>query len=124
MVKLQAKVVDRAVVLKNNKIVYGVITRALLEELNATDDFVDGITESLRQIKGVEIAIVFKETLKRTTRVSFRSNVIDVCEIANYFGGGGHKLATGCLIEKPVKNAIEDVLYIVTQQLDKREVYF
>ena len=121
MVKLHARVIDRAIWVDDNKIVYGVIKRTMLDELNATDDFIDGITESLRQIKGVEVAIVFKETLKKTTRVSLRSNGLDVCTIATYFGGGGHKLASGCLIEKSVDESVEDILSIVKKQIFKKE---
>lgn len=123
MVKLHARVIDRAVITEDNKIIYGVIKRKTFEELDATDDCIDGITESLRQVQGVEVAMVFKETLKKTTRVSFRSNRIDVCAIAGYFGGGGHKLAAGCLLEKKVDEAIPDVLSVVTKQIHKSEMH-
>ncbi|NLF83899.1 MAG: bifunctional oligoribonuclease/PAP phosphatase NrnA [Candidatus Gastranaerophilales bacterium] len=123
MVKLHARVIDRAITTEDNKIIYGVIKRKTFEELDATDDCIDGITEALRQVKGVEVAMVFKETLKKTTRVSFRSNRINVCTIAGYFGGGGHKLAAGCLLEKKIDEAIEDVLSVVKKQLHKSEVH-
>lgn len=119
MVMLHARAVDMAVSLENNKIMYTKITRKLLEELNANDDHIDGITEELRQIISVEVAIVFKETLKGTTKVSFRSNGLDVCEIASFFGGGGHKLASGCLIEKNVDDAAKDVLLTVQKQISR-----
>lgn len=123
MIKLHARVIDRAVISEDKKIIYGVIKRKTFEELEATDDCIEGITESIRQVDGVEIAMVFKETLKKTTRVSFRSNKINVCTIAGYFGGGGHKLAAGCLIEKKVEEAIVDVLSIVTKQIHKSEAH-
>jgi len=124
MVKLHARVIDRAVVSEDKKIIYGVITRKMLDELEASDDFIDGITESIRQIKGLEVALVFKETLKKTTRVSFRSNEIDVCTIASFFGGGGHKLAAGCLIEKGLEEAIKDVIPVVEKQISRKEPCF
>ncbi len=123
MVKLHARIIDSAIVSEDKKIIYGIITRDILDELEASDDFIDGITESMRQVKGLEVALVFKETLKKTTRVSFRSNSLNVCTIASYFGGGGHKLAAGCLIEKKVKEAIDDVLPVVKKQLSKQELY-
>jgi phosphoesterase RecJ-like protein len=123
MVKLHAKVIDQAVLIENNQIVYGSISRNLLDEMDASDDYIDGITESLRQIKDVRVAIVFKETLKGTTRVSLRSNGIDVCQIAGYFGGGGHKLAAGCLLEKNIEEAIKDVISLTVKQLDKKEAF-
>ncbi len=121
MIKLHARIIDRAIVTDDEKIIYGVIKREVLEELDASDDFIDGITESMRQVKGLEVAMVFKETLKKTTRVSFRSNKIDVCAIASFFGGGGHKLAAGCSIEKGIDEAINDVLPVVRSQIRKIE---
>ncbi len=123
MVKLQAKVINDAELLEDNKIIYGTITRDLLDESDATDDYIDGITESMRQVIGVEIAMVFKETLKKTTRVSFRSNGLDVCKIANYFGGGGHRLASGCLLQTNIDEAVRQVMAVVKQQLNKEEIY-
>ena len=123
MVKLHARVIDQAIVSEDKKIVYGVITREMLDELDASDDFIDGITEALRQINGIEVALVFKETLKKTTRISIRSNKIDVCSIASHFGGGGHKLAAGCLIEKSPEESVKDFLPFVQKQIIKKEVF-
>jgi len=123
MVKLQARVIDDSILIEDNKIIYSTITRDLLEESDATDDYIDGITEVMRQIKGIEVAIVFKETLKKTTRVSLRSNGLDVCKIANYFGGGGHRLASGCLLQTNIDEAVDQLLEVVKKQLKKEEIY-
>ena len=119
MVRLHSKAINDAVFLENNKIVYTKITRKLLEDLNASDEHIDGITETLRQINTVQIALVFKETIKGFTKISMRSNGIDVCEIASFYGGGGHKLASGCLLEKNLDEAVNDVISTVVKQLSK-----
>lgn len=121
MVKLHARAIDNAVFLKNDQIVYTLITNKLLEDLNSSNDHVDGITETLRQIETIKIALVFKETLKGSTKVSFRSNGIDVCALASYFGGGGHKLAAGCLINKNIEESVNDVMSLVTNQFNKAQ---
>ena len=123
MVKLHARTIDNAIFLENNEIVYTKITRKLLEEINASDDHIDGITETLRQIDSVKIALVFKETTRGTTKVSFRSNGINVCEIASFFGGGGHKLASGCLLEKNIEDTVNDVITTVRKQVIKAKVH-
>lgn len=122
MVKLHARAIDKAIYAEDNKIVYTTITRKLLEELKATDDHIDGITEALRQINSVKVALVFKETMKGSTKVSFRSNGLDVCEIASFFGGGGHKLAAGCLLEKNIEESVHDVVSTVRKQILKSKV--
>jgi phosphoesterase RecJ-like protein len=119
MVMLQAKAVSSAIFTDNNKISYVSISREFLDSLNAVDDYVDGISETLRQVNTVEVAMVFKETLKGGTKVSFRSNTIDVCEIAKFFGGGGHKLAAGCTVEKNIADTINEILPIIKKQISR-----
>jgi len=119
MVKLQARAIDQAIFTENNKIAYTAVTREMLESLNASDDHIDGISEALRQINTVEIAMVFKETYKGDTKISFRSQNTNVCEIAKFFGGGGHRLAAGCTIEKNIRESINLVLPIVKKQIEK-----
>ncbi|EKE04734.1 MAG: hypothetical protein ACD_20C00014G0003 [uncultured bacterium] len=124
MVKLQARAVDQAVFVDGNKIAYSIVTRELLDSLGASDDHVDGISEALRQINTVEVSLVFKETPKGDTKVSFRSNGTNVCEIAKFFGGGGHKLAAGCTIQKNIPDTINEVLPIVIKQVGKLSAIF
>jgi phosphoesterase RecJ-like protein len=119
MVRLQANVIDNAIFTFDNKIAYTSVTRKLLEFFNASDDHVDGISKSLREINTVEVAIVFKETSKGDTKISFRSKKVDVCEISKFFGGGGHKLAAGCTIQKNIADTINEVLPIVKKQISR-----
>jgi len=119
MVMLHAHVIAQAVMTEDGKIIFASITRKLLQNLNATDDYVDGIAETLRQINSVEVAIVFKETPKGNTKLSFRSNRVNVCDIAKYFGGGGHKLAAGCTIEKNITDSVSEIIPILRKQIYK-----
>jgi len=119
MVRLQARAIDNAILTDDNKIAYTSVDRKLLEIFKATDDHVDGISKTLREIRTVEVAMVFKETPKGDTKISFRSKRVNVCEIAKFFGGGGHKLAAGCTIQKNIPNTINEVLPIVKKQISK-----
>ncbi len=119
MVKLHAKAIDKTVFLENNKIAYTAITRKLLDSLQATDDYTDGISEALRQISDVELAIIFKETPKGDTKISFRSNGVSACDIAKHFSGGGHRLAAGCTIRKNINDSISEVIPVVKHELKK-----
>ena len=119
MVRLHSRAIDQAIFTEKNKIAYTTVTRNLLNTLGATDDHVDGISEALRQVSTVEVALTFKETQKGDTKVSFRSKRIDVCEVARFFGGGGHKLAAGCTVQKNVADTINEVLPIIKKQINK-----
>lgn len=119
MVKINAYAVNNAIFCEDDKIAYTLVKREDLNNYNANDDHLDGISEALRQIDSVEVSMILKETLKGYTKVSFRSNRPDVCRIAEFFGGGGHKLAAGCTIEKNLNEALNEVLPIVKKQIKK-----
>ena len=76
-----------------------------MQEIEATDSLID----MLRVIEGVEIAAVLKYKEEGKARVSMRSIGIDVSAIATQFGGGGHKRAAGCGIEKPYDEARQEL---------------
>ncbi len=57
----------------------------------------DGIVNQLRYTKGVEVAIFMYELEPQRWKVSMRScGGVDVSDVAEYFGGGGHMRAAGC----------------------------
>jgi phosphoesterase RecJ-like protein len=79
--------------------------------LSATSDDLDGLVDYPREIRGVEVGILFRETARGGTKVSFRSNgEVDVNALARRFGGGGHTKAAGALVERPLAEVREEVL--------------
>jgi phosphoesterase RecJ-like protein len=82
-------------------------------------DDTEGFINYPRNIEGVEIAIMFKETDKHSVRVSLRSKTADVSELALSFGGGGHARAAGCTVTEPLAKAKNLVINAVKQQLAK-----
>lgn len=87
------------------------IPREVTHEMDATADDLDGVAEYARSVEGTEVALLFRETLDGSTKVSFRSNgQVDVNAIAREFGGGGHVKASGALIGGPVASTRPRVL--------------
>lgn len=81
-----------------------------LEDIN-TSDFIN----YARDIKGVEVAAFVKEGDEGEFRVSFRSKkIVDVREVCEKFGGGGHTRAAGCTI----RGTASDVKSTVLQELE------
>ncbi len=77
-------------------------TRAY-DELSATAEDVEGLVDYPRAIRGVRVGLLFRETAKGHTKVSFRSNgPVDVNRVARSFGGGGHVRAAGAVVEEPL----------------------
>ena len=66
----------------------------------------DGIVETLRSIRGVETAVLLKESPDGKIKVSMRAKArMNVAEIAAEFGGGGHIRAAGCTLLMSMEEA-------------------
>jgi phosphoesterase RecJ-like protein len=121
MVLLQALAINNAKFEENDKISYTLISRKTIDQFGSQDSYTDGISEALRQAKSTEIAMVLKENPNGDTKISLRSKNIDISKIAGFFGGGGHRLAAGCIIEKTPEDAINEILPIAKKQLKNYE---
>ena len=81
------------------------------DALSATADDIDGLVDYPRDIEGVEVGLLFRETARGATKVSFRSNGdTDVNALARQFGGGGHVRASGALVNRPLGEVRAEVL--------------
>ena len=117
MVMLAAYTVNNAKFSKDGKIVYSVITQEDMQKFKAKNEYTEGIVEMLKEIKTAEFAILFKEINKDQTKVSMRAKTLDSTKIAEEFGGGGHKFASGCTINRPCTIAVEKFLKRVEECL-------
>jgi phosphoesterase RecJ-like protein len=94
------------------------VTRKMLKEANANLEVTDGFINFPRSIKGVEVALFFKELYPNRYKLSLRSKgKADVAEIAANFGGGGHKNAAGCLLNGNLPDLKEKVFRAVDDYL-------
>ena len=72
----------------------------------------------MRLIKGVEVFIFFKKIDQKRTRVNFRSrSYVDVNKIARFFGGGGHKRASGTTIGNSLEAAEKKVVSFIKKRV-------
>lgn len=83
-------------------------------------EFYDGFINFPRSIRGVEIAIQFREIDATTTKASFRSaGSVDVSGIAMVFGGGGHHNAAGCTLNTTFDEAKARIVAQVEKALNE-----
>jgi phosphoesterase RecJ-like protein len=109
---------ERLQIRSNGKIAF---TEIYLADYPATGA-VPGDTEDLinfpRSIAGVEVAVVFIEQVDGGTKISLRARSrVDVSRIAERFGGGGHRLASGARTSTPLAETREAVLAAVERAL-------
>ena len=70
-----------------------------------------------RSVAGVEVGVFFMEQPRGGVKVSLRARAIDVAKVAEQFGGGGHRLASGTIIEAALPEAKARVLAAVSAAL-------
>lgn len=92
------------------------VTQDMYERTGATAELTDGFVNYPRSIKGVEVAIFFRELSPLKFKVGFRSKgKVNVADLAARFGGGGHHNAAGCV----VSGSLDEVRQIVYASLSE-----
>ncbi|MBP6941951.1 MAG: bifunctional oligoribonuclease/PAP phosphatase NrnA [Syntrophorhabdaceae bacterium] len=76
------------------------ITGEMFEKTHSTSEYSDGFAELIREVRGVEVAVLLRQVNDRRYKISMRSRgTVDVAGVCCLFGGGGHKNAAGCHID-------------------------
>jgi phosphoesterase RecJ-like protein len=88
------------------------VTSEDMDRIGAVAEDCEGVVNYLISIAGVESAVFLREVSDASQfRLSIRSKgKLDVAQIAEHFGGGGHRSASGCTIDGPLSVAIERIL--------------
>ena len=109
--KLLGRAMERMARSDDHTLVWSWVTQSDFSELEASDKDTDGIATALRAVRGAEVAIFLREMPSGKLRVSLRAKEPwDVAAVAAQFGGGGHKLASGCSLEGPPAAAVAALL--------------
>lgn len=89
------------------------ITEELRQSLNVQNEEFDGVAGLPLQIQGMEMAVTLKEKVPGQYKVSMRSaGRVNVSEMCQQLGGGGHVCAAGCLVNGTLEEAKAQVLEI------------
>jgi phosphoesterase RecJ-like protein len=73
-------------------------------------ELTDGFINYPRSVRGVEVAIFFRQIDDSSYKVGFRSKgKVDVSTLAEGFGGGGHHNAAGCVVKGDLESVREQV---------------
>lgn len=116
--KLISGAIDSIELYENGKIAVIALNRESIDKAGALEEDMDGLSAFPRSIEGVEVGIILNENDNGKIRISFRSNeYIDVSKIAMLFGGGGHKKAGGCTLEKDMQSAKREVISAVIKEI-------
>ena len=89
------------------------------EKTKTTKDETFGIVDYCINIDGVDIGILISEKSPGLYSCSFRGRDKNVAVIAEYFGGGGHVLASGCNIFGGYKSVINKIEKAIKDNYDR-----
>ena len=101
-----------------DRVAWMVVTREMMESTGTGPEDTEEFVNFPKSIKGVEVALLFRET-EGGVKVSFRSKGrVDVASLASALGGGGHRAAAGCDLSFSLEEAVERVIPLVEEALD------
>ena len=88
------------------------VTNQDMDTAGAEAEDCEGVVNYLISIHGVESAVFLRELpCASQFRLSIRSKgKIDVAQVAESFGGGGHRSASGCTLDGPLDIATDRIL--------------
>lgn len=83
---------------------------ARLAQINALDVHPEGLVNYARMVRGVEVGVLLREISPGLVKVGLRSRGgLDVAELAQTWGGGGHRQAAGATISGSL-DAVKDAV--------------
>lgn len=95
----------------NDSLIVSSLSQKDFKLCNTSSHEAEGIVNVLKNIKNSKIALFLYEKNPGEVKVSMRSeDPYNVCEIANIFGGGGHKKAAGATICSTLEDAKNKVV--------------
>ena len=97
--RLTGLVLERLTVVPGGRVAYTEIRRGDYEATGATPQDSEDLVNYTRSVQGVEVGLFFMEQPRGGVKVSFRSRgAVDVARLAETFGGGGHRQASGAIL--------------------------
>lgn len=112
--KLMGLVLDRLQTELGGRVATSEIRRGDYEATGALPADTEDLVNLTRGLAGVQVGLMFMEQPRGGIKISFRSRPgVDVAQIAEQFGGGGHRQASGATLHLPLAEARAAVLAAV-----------
>lgn len=103
-----------------------VITHQLLKDFGVNPQDTEGFVDYTLFLNGVVVGALFLETSPKRVRVSLRSqSSLDISVVAKLFGGGGHRNASGFILNQDLhavkKAADQQILRVLEHDCRKKK---
>lgn len=107
---LLGRAIDSIRFYEDSKISIITITKDMLLDCGCTLMETEGIIDYGINIEGVKVAVCMTQQAENSYKVSFRSKGPDVSASASVFGGGGHMLASGCVVNGRYHDVVDKIM--------------
>lgn len=119
-IKLTARALDSIELFDKGRIAVMTISLDTLSACGCDTHDTEGLIDNASSIAGVKIAVSMCEQPGGLFRVSLRSVEADVSAVAGVFGGGGHKLASGCIVPGTCAEVKKRLIAAASAELAKK----
>ena len=117
---LYASVISSVRYLLNDRLAIARVTQEMLEKFDCKQEATEGIVDFALSVDVVEVSICLMEVKKGQYKASLRSKgKVNVNQVAAVFGGGGHILASGCMLFGDFEEVVDRVRYAVLQHMEE-----
>ena len=117
---LNQRVISTLKILNNNRIAVQILRKQDLEDTETHIEDAENFINVPLKTKEILVSVLIKETGEKQLRCSLRSKgQINVSEIAQFFGGGGHAAASGFRSSLSIEETMEKVLEKINLALEK-----
>lgn len=111
--KLMARVVNRMRSFYDDKMFLLYVTKADLEEFGLDSTATSGLVSYAINVDTACCGVCITEYANEVYKVSMRGKDFSVRDVCKEFGGGGHLLASGCMINGMLEDVIEKIVRVV-----------
>ena len=119
--KLMVRMLDSLELHFDGRVATQYLMRKDFDETGATGRDTENLIDECQRLASVRVAALFVELKDADFRCSLRSrSPVDVRRIAQRYGGGGHKMASGVNLPGPLETAKKMVLEAVSEQLHQK----
>ena len=119
-IKLMGMVLTNINYSLKGKLAWFLVSKHMMNKVNASRSDIDGFSDMVRSIKGVEVAIMISEQSKGKCRINFRSKGnFKINHIAKSLGGGGHAYASGAMVNGSLNDVKKEVVNRSKEYLKK-----
>ena len=113
--RLLCRVLETLKISADGRVASLVVSLRDMAETGACPEHTETFIDYPRSIRGVDVALLFRQQAERQYKVRMRSKHVNVGALAHALGGGGHANASGAMLE----GTLEEVENMVHAALEK-----